>query len=84
MNLSLNSVVEQQKIRIRERFAANLKKLRVAKGMTQTQLAECVNVPRSSYNAFETARNAPHLQALVRLADVLNVTLDELVGRNRH
>lgn len=84
MNLSLNSVVEQRENRIRERFVAILKKLRVEKGMTQAQLAERVKVPRSSYNAFETARTEPHLRALVRLADVLNVTLDELVGRNRH
>jgi transcriptional regulator with XRE-family HTH domain len=43
--------------------------------------AELIDVSPRVYNRWETSAAAPRLDTLVKIADILNVTLDELVGR---
>lgn len=62
-------------------FAERLRLLRTARGLTQTRLAELLGMPARSYNRWERGTHAPHLELLVKLADLLQVSLDELVGR---
>ena len=83
MNLSLESAKKQRTVDYFKRLADNLKKLRTAKGMTQAELAAALGVKRSSYTAFETARNEPNISVVVAAANFFNVSLDYLVGRNR-
>jgi transcriptional regulator with XRE-family HTH domain len=64
-----------------EKFAKRLKELREARGLTQARLAEMVGVIPRVYNRWERATAAPRLESLVSLADILQVTLDELTGR---
>jgi transcriptional regulator with XRE-family HTH domain len=44
-------------------------------------LAELIEVDPRAYNRWERGTIAPHLDTLIRIADVLQVSLDELVGR---
>ncbi|AGX43998.1 helix-turn-helix domain-containing protein [Clostridium saccharobutylicum] len=58
-----------------------IKLLRKDQGITQDQLAEYINVSRSSINGYENGGVEPSLSVLVKIADVFNVSLDYLLGR---
>jgi transcriptional regulator with XRE-family HTH domain len=58
----------------------SVEKYRKARGMTQVELAERVNVQQSAISLIERQERNPSLPLLVRLANVLGVTIDDLVG----
>ena len=58
-----------------ERIAA----LRSARGMSQGELAEKLNVSRQSISKWETGASIPELDNLIQLSGLFHVTLDELV-----
>ncbi len=62
-------------------IAERLKRLREERGLTQTRLAELLGMAARSYNRWERGGHVPSLEMLIKAADVLQVTLDELVGR---
>lgn len=62
-------------------FAQRLKELRTARNLTQTRLAELLTVSPRVYSRWETGDVTPHFDTIVRLADTLGVSLDELAGR---
>jgi transcriptional regulator with XRE-family HTH domain len=62
-------------------FSARLKTLRESRKLTQTRLAELIGVNSRAYNRWERGNFVPQLDTLIKIADVLNVTLDELTGR---
>lgn len=62
-------------------FAQRLKELRTARKLTQTRLAELMEISPRVYSRWETGDVTPHFDTIVRLADILGVTLDELAGR---
>jgi transcriptional regulator with XRE-family HTH domain len=64
-----------------DHFADQLKHLRTQRQLTQTRLAELLGVSPRVYNRWERATATPHLDTLVQLAEILQVSLDELVGR---
>jgi len=57
----------------------NIYRLRMARGMSQAELAESLEVSRQSISKWETGAAVPELDKLMRLSDVFGVTLDELV-----
>ncbi len=62
-------------------FAERLRLLRTERGLTQTRLAELLGMPARSYNRWERGGHVPHLEMAIKIADLLQVSLDELVGR---
>lgn len=62
-------------------FAERLKALRGERKLTQARLAELIGVNPRAYNRWERGNFVPQLDTLIKIADVLNVTLDELTGR---
>jgi transcriptional regulator with XRE-family HTH domain len=62
-------------------FAARLRRLRNERGLTQAQLAAAIGRARVSVGYFECEETLPSLDTLCRLADALDVTTDELLGR---
>ena len=58
-----------------------IKKARISKGLTQTKLAKKSGVANFTISLWETNKAYPSIIPLICIADVLNVTLDELVGR---
>ena len=60
-------------------FSKNLKKLRNAKGMSQRVLADQLHVERSTVAGWETKDRVPDAEMLIRLAAVLETSVDELL-----
>jgi transcriptional regulator with XRE-family HTH domain len=58
-----------------------LKEIRLARGLTQVRLAELLEVSPRVYNRWEKGIAAPHLDTVIQIANILQVNLDELVGR---
>lgn len=55
--------------------------LRTAKNLSQSDLADMLDVSRQSVSKWETDTAVPDLDKLIRLCDVFAVTLDELACR---
>jgi len=55
--------------------------LRTARNMSQGDLANLLEVSRQSVSKWETDAAVPDLDKLIKLADVFEVSLDELTGR---
>ncbi len=51
----------------------NLKTKRISKGFSQTEIADLLNINRSSYNSWESGRAKPNQKNLVALAEILDV-----------
>jgi len=62
-------------------FAQRLKDLRNQRKLTQTRLSELMGISPRVYSRWETGDVVPHFDTIVRLADTLGVSLDELAGR---
>ncbi|PFW97458.1 helix-turn-helix domain-containing protein [Bacillus pseudomycoides] len=61
-------------------FGQTLKHLRKSRGLTQTQLADRLNLSQSQIKNWETDRFQPDLETLISIASFFNVSLDVLVG----
>lgn len=59
-----------------EHIGKKLKQLRKSRGMTQEQVAEKVDITRSTISNYEIGRRTPHLKDLSALAGVFGVGLD--------
>ena len=53
--------------------------LRKAKGFTQEELAEKLNVSRQSVSKWESGQSVPELEKLVTLCEVFQVSADYLL-----
>ena len=58
----------------------NLKALRKQKGLTQEELAIRLNVVRQTVSKWESGRSVPDADILMKIADVLDVSLSDLLG----
>ena len=54
-------------------------RLRTARGMSQGDLAEQLEVSRQSVSKWETGQSTPDLDKIIKLADLFGVTTDYLV-----
>ena len=57
-----------------------LKRVRVRRGLTLTQLAAATGISKSTLSRLETGQRKPSLELLLPIAQVHQVPLDELVG----
>ena len=62
-------------------FAEALRRIRRAKGLTQTELAVLIGQHPTLISLYETGRRRPGLKDLNALADALGTTSDLLTGR---
>jgi len=60
-------------------LGANIRRARKARGWTQKELAERVESDASYMNRIETGKANPSIAVLARIAEALEVSLDELV-----
>lgn len=58
-----------------------IKKLREAAGLRQYELANRIGVKQASVSAWESGAAMPSAANLIKLADILDCTVDELLGR---
>ncbi len=93
MKINLIIVKKEIKMRIKKGFGKRLKEIRKARGLTQEELAELVNVAPRHISYIETARSFPSSELIERLSVALNVDCslffnfhddmqrDEILGR---
>lgn len=62
-------------------FSKKLKEYRISKGITQAAMAQYLGMSERGYRFYENGQREPNLSTLVLIADYLNVSLDDLVGR---
>jgi transcriptional regulator with XRE-family HTH domain len=63
-------------------LAERLKDLRERNNLKRKQLADKVNVSYYSIRSYELAERVPDLNILMKLADVFEVSVDFLLGRD--
>lgn len=66
---------------MKETFGQRFSRLRKNLGLKQDDIANKVNVSAQAVSKWENDLSAPDISILPTLADILNVTLDELLGR---
>lgn len=66
--------------RLSASLAANLRRLREARGLTQQELSEASGVPRPTLAHLESGSANPTLSVLARVAATLSVPMEELVA----
>lgn len=62
-------------------FSDRLKALRKEANLTQQELADKVGTNRVNITKWETGRTEPSLDNVVKLANILNISTDYLLGR---
>lgn len=62
-------------------LAENLQMQRKKHNLSQEELAEKCNISRQAVAKWESGETIPSIDRLVFLADLYDITLDELVGR---
>ena len=63
-------------------FVERLRLLREARQITQARLASLLAVDPRVYNRWERGTATPQFDTVMRIADILQVSLDELAGRS--
>jgi transcriptional regulator with XRE-family HTH domain len=61
-------------------FGERLMRLRMARGLTQTQLAEMIESSQRAVSRYETIAELPPAAVLIKLAKALQVSADDLLG----
>lgn len=69
-------------------LSQNLKKLRQNIGYTQQQVADALNIERSTYTYYETGKTTPDISTIIKLSKIFNVSYvdileNEDINRNR-
>jgi len=65
-----------------DKFNENLKIARERRRISQKDMAESIGVAKSTYSLYESGNREPNVQTIKKIADVLNVSADELLGIN--
>lgn len=64
---------------MQKEFKMRIKEARVSKGLSQTELAIILNTDQRVISRYELGTVIPSLERLVELAQILDVSLDDLV-----
>lgn len=57
------------------------KYLRSEIGLSQKQIASLLNISQQSYSDYENGKTEPDFKTLLKIAEILNVSTDYLLGR---
>ena len=68
---------------IHRNLAANLRRLREARGVSQQSISELSGIPRPTWASLESGTANPTLSVLSKAAGALNVSIEELIGAPR-
>lgn len=60
-----------------------IRDLRERRKMTQEELGKAVSISRENISRYETGQRTPPADKLIKLADALGCSLDELTGRDK-
>ena len=63
-------------------FPKRLTEVRKEAEKTQDEMAILIDISRPSYTAYETGAGFPKFENLMKIAEILDVSIDYLVGRS--
>lgn len=63
------------------KITENIRFFRKQAGLTQEELAARFGSRKTLISNYEIGRNTPDIETLWELADIFDITIDELVGR---
>jgi len=63
-------------------FRDRVRSVRIARGYKQQQMADNLNIELRSYQRYESGHSEPPYATLITLADLLNIPIDFLLGRD--
>lgn len=63
-------------------FNKRLREMRMKRNFTQQKLSDILGIAIRSYQCYETGTRTPNYELLIKIADVLDVSLDYLLGRD--
>lgn len=63
-------------------FNKRLREMRMKRGFTQQHFADLLGIALRSYQCYETGTRTPNYSLLILIADILDVSLDYLLGRD--
>ncbi len=66
------------------KFSENMKKLRLERKITQSELAKAIGVSPSTVGMYETGEREPNFETEEKIADFFNVSLDYLRGKKEN
>ena len=66
-----------------DHLADNIKALRETRGLSQQQIAKIAGIPRATWTHLESGAGNPTLAVLIKVANALQVRLDELLAAPR-
>lgn len=59
----------------------NIKGLRIKKGLTQEELGKILNKTKNNISQYETGKREPDIETLVKLSDIFDVSISDIIGR---
>lgn len=60
-------------------FKDSLREARKAAGLTQGQVAELMNITKSTYCGYETGKRQPDVAKIKQISDILGIPADKLL-----
>ena len=63
-------------------YLKRIRDLREDNDYSQVEIAEYLNIKQTTYSKYELGKINVPLEALIKLADFYNTSLDYIVGRN--
>lgn len=60
-------------------FSIKLKELRLARNLTQEQMAELIEISPRTYRGYETGKTKPRIATIKKIVIALEITADELL-----
>ena len=59
-----------------------LRQVRLNKGLSQQDIADILSIPLPTYRSYEQGRREPNHEILKKMSDVLDVSIDYLLGKD--
>lgn len=78
MNLT---VMAEGRADLKQQIGDAIRRARLSRGMTQQALADLVGVRGATISDIERGANMPDMETLWTIADILALTIDDLIGR---
>jgi transcriptional regulator with XRE-family HTH domain len=66
---------------VEKNMIKNLKKFRDNKNYSPLKMASLLNITRRTYYNYENGITDPDIKTLINIAEILDVSIDELVGK---
>ncbi len=66
-----------------QNFGEMLKEQREKLGLSQSMVAKKINTSHQNISRWESGKILPSIEFCIKLADLYNISLDELVGKDK-